>query len=126
MDKRSRFITVARTVGPLMLLFAIYVVVFTNFGVGLPCIFRTITGLRCPGCGMSHAMAAMVHGDLGEAARENILSVSLLPVLVVFFIFRFIRYINKGKEDFRAWELVFLAACLMVCVAFFVVRNDLI
>ncbi|MDC7293521.1 MULTISPECIES: DUF2752 domain-containing protein [unclassified Butyrivibrio] len=126
MDKRKRLTLVARTIVPLLILFIIYVVVFTGFGIGLPCIFRTITGLKCPGCGMSHALAAMVHGDFGEAAGENVLSVSLLPVLVVFFIFRFIRYINKGKEDFRIWEIVFLVACLLVCVAFFVLRNDLI
>ena len=110
---------------PLGLLFVLYVAFFTKFGFGLPCIFRWVTGLKCPGCGMSHALAAMVRLDFGEAAAQNILSVTLVPALALFFIYRFIRYINKGKEDFRLWEYIFLVACALICVVFFVKRNNL-
>lgn len=125
-DKRSRLAAVAKNLAPLLAFFILYIVFFSAFGFGLPCIFRAITGLLCPGCGMSHALAAMIHGNFREAAEYNILSVTLLPALAIFFIIRLIRYINKGKEDFRVWEYVFLMACALVCAVFFLKRNNII
>lgn len=36
---------------------------------GWPCVFREVTGLPCPGCGLSRALAALVHGAWGDALR---------------------------------------------------------
>ena len=38
------------------------------------CIFRNLTGLPCPGCGMTRGFVAMGHGRLGDAWRANTLS----------------------------------------------------
>lgn len=40
------------------------------------------TGLLCPGCGATRALAALVAGRPVEALRSNALVVVLLPVLV--------------------------------------------
>lgn len=44
-----------------------------------PCLFRAFTGLLCPGCGMTRALHALVHGDLAGMLAMN----ALLPVLMV-------------------------------------------
>ncbi|MDY6834005.1 MAG: DUF2752 domain-containing protein [Chloroflexota bacterium] len=49
-------------------------------GPGL-CIFHHLTGLDCPGCGMTRAFHALSHGNPGEAWTYNIFS----PFLFVFF-----------------------------------------
>jgi len=36
-----------------------------------PCIFRNVTGLPCPGCGMTRGFTAMGHGRPAEAWRFN-------------------------------------------------------
>lgn len=36
-----------------------------------PCLFRTLTGFYCPGCGMTRALHALVHLDLVTALRMN-------------------------------------------------------
>jgi hypothetical protein len=125
MDKRARMKAVAKLIVPMAFIVLVYALVFTRLGFGLPCFFRWATGLLCPGCGMSHALAAMIRLDFAEAAKWNILSVTLVPVLIIFFGYRFIRYINTGKENLRPWELIFLGLCAMVCVVFFVYRNFL-
>lgn len=48
------------------------------------CLFHRITGLACPGCGMTRATCAALHGRFGEALRFNPLGVILAPVVVVF------------------------------------------
>lgn len=49
-------------------------------GSPLPgCVFYHFTGLYCPGCGMTRALHALVHGDFAQAAAMN----ALLPVLAL-------------------------------------------
>lgn len=51
----------------------------------LPCLFRTLTGYYCPGCGMTRALHATVHGDLARAWSMNpgvMTGLALLPGLL--------------------------------------------
>jgi hypothetical protein len=43
------------------------------------CPLFTSTGLLCPGCGGTRALAALLHGDFLAAWRDNGLVVALLP-----------------------------------------------
>lgn len=45
------------------------------------CPFRAATGLDCPGCGGTRALAALVRGEPALAADHNVLTLALLPVL---------------------------------------------
>ena len=38
------------------------------------CLFRAVTGLPCPGCGMTRAFCALSHGELLRAVHFNLLS----------------------------------------------------
>jgi len=51
-----------------------------SYGFYPQCPFHALTGLLCPGCGATRAVAALVHGNLAEAMRWNGLVVVLLPV----------------------------------------------
>lgn len=42
-------------------------------GIGIPCLFRRITGLLCPGCGNSRAALALLRLDLAAALEYNLL-----------------------------------------------------
>lgn len=45
-----------------------------------PCLFHSLTGLHCPGCGTGRALVNLFHGRLYAAWRMNPLAVLLLPV----------------------------------------------
>ncbi|MGZ5427929.1 MAG: DUF2752 domain-containing protein, partial [Thermoanaerobaculia bacterium] len=36
-----------------------------------PCLFRTVFGVSCPGCGSARALLALVRGDLASALVFN-------------------------------------------------------
>jgi hypothetical protein len=35
------------------------------------CVWRNLLGVRCPGCGGIHAVAALLHGDVALALHYN-------------------------------------------------------
>lgn len=39
--------------------------------VGVPCVFHSLTGLYCSGCGGTRATLALLEGDLPLAVRQN-------------------------------------------------------
>lgn len=47
------------------------------------CLFHRLTGLDCPGCGMTRATHAVLNGRFSEAFRFNPLGMILLPIGVV-------------------------------------------
>ncbi|WP_315541532.1 DUF2752 domain-containing protein [Stomatobaculum longum] len=92
-------------------------------GLGIPCVFRLVTGYRCPGCGMTHAAMALIHGQPKVAFRENPLSLSVAPLLLLYGAYRAEVYIRTARTDFRKWEIVFLGVLWVVVLLFWLLRN---
>lgn len=92
-------------------------------GLGIPCVFRLVTGYRCPGCGMTHAAMALIHGQPKIAFRENPLSLSAAPLLLLYGAYRAEVYIRTARTDFRKWEIVFLGVLWVVVLLFWLLRN---
>lgn len=46
------------------------------------CLFYKTTGLYCPGCGMTRAAFATMHGDISRAFRMNPVGMVLLPLAI--------------------------------------------
>ena len=104
----------------------VYVSFFTVTGIGVPCIFHSITGMLCPGCGMTHAMSSIAQGKLLEAIGYNALSLTVCPFLAMFLLVRAFKFIKTGQEEFSVIEILFLIICLVICVWYFLLRNNLI
>jgi hypothetical protein len=48
---------------------------------GIPCLWHTLFGYTCPGCGLTRAWALLLRGDFHQAARMNWL---VFPVLALY------------------------------------------
>lgn len=103
--------------------FAYYIwVVFT--GIYIPCVFNLITGLKCPGCGISHMLVSLSRFDISDAFFCNPLLFIAIPVLTAIYIVKKIYYIRNGTKMvdckvIRYLEYFFLG--LTIC--FWVIRN---
>lgn len=48
------------------------------------CLFLTLTGYQCPGCGTQRALHALLHGQWSEAWHYNAGLLIALPVLAIY------------------------------------------
>jgi hypothetical protein len=69
----------------LLLLGAAVLVAFppSRYAIYPSCPLRSLTGLACPLCGATRALAALLAGRCGEAIHRNILVIGLLPLALV-------------------------------------------
>lgn len=58
------------------------------FKLGVPCIFRAVTGIPCPGCGMTRAVISLLRADIADVFYYHPLVFLLLPVYVLFLLRR--------------------------------------
>ena len=65
-----------------------------------PCILRTLTGLLCPSCGMTHAVFALCRLDIAEALRQNALLVFFLLILILCYAEKWLTVLGKPKHLF--------------------------
>jgi hypothetical protein len=67
--------------------FAIYARANDGFvsGGGVPCVWRTVTGFPCPGCGLTRSLAAVSNFDVVSSIRFNVegLLIIVFAVLAV-------------------------------------------
>lgn len=92
-------------------------------GWGIPCMVHSLTGLDCPGCGISRMFLALLRLDLAAAARYNLLVLCLLPVGVVLLVYKARQYVKTGRTDMGAIEKVGYIVVFLLTIVFTVLRN---
>ncbi len=94
-------------------------------GTGIPCLFRFVFHIKCPGCGITHMMLAMGRGDFSEAFHSHPVIFCFAPFLCWILIKYLAGYLRCRKTVWKKWEsagmLVFLTSLLL----FGVLRNIL-
>ena len=90
-------------------------------GHGVPCAFRLVTGLQCPGCGVTTMTLALLAGDFGAARRANPFLFFTLPVLL--FVFPAAAYLPLRGKPKTVLQTVLPATYLLALLAFGIWRN---
>lgn len=77
-----------------------------SFSTPLPlCAFKALTGVDCPGCGMTRAFLFLGHGRIAEATALHPLSVPAFLVVAGMAIVGLVRAARGGRERSRARSL---------------------
>lgn len=87
------------------------------------CPFHALTGLLCPGCGTTRALAALIRGHLADALHLNPLAVVLLPILAAYGVAAYWRALSGAPSSWPRIPNAAVAALLIVMLVFAVVRN---
>ena len=70
---------------------------FTGIDICVPCLWTTIFGMHCPGCGLTTASIHLIHFDLVGAWEKNPLVFVVLPAGAFFIGSDFYRFLKKYK-----------------------------
>jgi len=107
----------------ILLLFSfLYYRIYSLYHIGIPCIFHKITGLYCPGCGITRTLFSLINFDFKSAFRNNILILIVCPFLLYYVIHKIYDWINFKPERniFPPWVWNTL---LIITIIFGILRN---
>ena len=88
------------------------------------CQFRRLTGLQCPGCGMTRATYAALNGHLGHAFSLNPLGMILLPTTLIGLLPELLNWVRKTPVTWRLRPGPAITRLIVVCLlTFWILRN---
>ena len=94
------------------------------------CVFKLITGIPCPGCGMGRATLSILKGDLVASFNYNILCIPFTLAVVAAFSWLLSDAIKRKetffqfiKTDFRIEYKVLLATIIVIDWAVNIIRQ---
>nr|WP_223204607.1 DUF2752 domain-containing protein [Gordonia jinghuaiqii] len=86
--------------------------VFTPGGIdGGPqvCPFAMMTGLPCPGCGLTRSWVSFMHGDVGAAFRFNAFGPLLLVLTAVTVVAALVTLARRRRTPLTGWRDIVLS-----------------
>ena len=90
-------------------------------GPSVPCMFHKVTGLQCPGCGVTRMILALSKLDLQTALRANAFLTVTLPYLTALLLYSAYKWIRNEKAGAKVE-----ASAVIYCIGlilFGVIRN---
>lgn len=121
--RRERLLRVLRSCALLFTAGSLYALFVARTGLAVPCLFRRITGLKCPGCGVTQMCVALLRLDVTAAFWSNPMLFVLAPVLAVIFVRYLTGYVRNGTWKMSRAETGLLYVSAGLLIAFAVVRN---
>ena len=81
------------------------------------CPIKTITGLDCPGCGITRMFVALFYGNIYQAFRYNPLVFIELPIIFILLV------LYKFKKEYRKVINIIFIVLLIITIVYGVLRN---
>lgn len=92
-------------------------------GMGIPCVLHEVTGLECPGCGLTRAVLALARLDIAAAFGYNVLWPLVLGYFLWIGIGGSLAYVKRGELCYLPGKIWMHAAVLSVVMAYGILRN---
>ncbi len=100
-----------------------YYLFVTLTGWAIPCPLYAITGLYCPGCGITRMFISLLSLEFAQAFHNNAVVCVLLLPAIGFSIMKAIQYVKTGQVTYKRWEGVLVFLALLLTLGFGVIRN---
>lgn len=88
--------------------------------IAIACVFYEITGLYCPGCGITRSILSLIDGNIYQAFRYNPIIFIDIPLIMITSIIDFIYKDNKKVKKVTNAIYIML---LIITLVFGVLRN---
>ena len=88
----------------------------------ISCLFKLLTGLSCPGCGMTHAFCGITHGEFLYAFQCNPISFAIYLLLIITGCYPLLQG-NLRNHLSNIWNSYGELALLSMLVGYGICRN---
>ena len=92
-------------------------------GLALPCPFHLVTGLLCPGCGVTRMSLALLRLDFAAAWQANPALLLLLPALAWLLGQVALRYVKTGQARLSPGQNILVWAMVLTLLLYGIGRN---
>ncbi|MCQ2401973.1 MAG: DUF2752 domain-containing protein [Lachnospiraceae bacterium] len=121
MTESTRKNRVFKTAAALVIAGAAYLIFVKLTGMAIPCLFHLVTGLKCPGCGITTVFCELASFEFKKAFSANAFLFVTSPFIVFELFYSAWLYI-KGKKNPAVNEKL-LIIYLILLLAWGVIRN---
>jgi hypothetical protein len=97
------------------------IVPFVNKTLPGTCTFRRVTGIPCPGCGLTRSFISIAHGRLADAWRYNAAGLLFFAVVAFQIPYRILQItrIRRDRGEYRFtfldnWVLIGLVVAMLI------------
>lgn len=107
-----------------IIIFAVLYLVFSIlFHPFIPCIINEVTGLYCPGCGVTRMLISIIKLDFYQAFRYNPLLFVSLPFALILIIDYLYSKFKKRKPMYEKIDNKIWIAMIIILIIYGIVRN---
>lgn len=89
--------------------------------IPIPCKFHAITGLYCPGCGLTRMIINLLKGNIAGAFSNNPLLFIMTPFIIIYLVINGYLYIKNGTILKIPKTTCYIL--LIITIAFGILRN---
>ena len=100
----------------------LYLIFVLSTGIRIPCLFYELTGLKCPGCGVTRMLVSIARLDFAAALHYNPFLFVTGPIIVAYLAAAETKYVLHGNRSMGKWQLL-LWAELILLLAYGILRN---
>lgn len=122
-SKKKRLFRLLAGYAVFLLAGVFYALIITHFKIRIPCVFRLVTGLKCPGCGVTTMCLCLLKLDFAGAFRANPVVLCLLPLGIIMAVILSVRYVRTGRVRLTKFENIIAYCVCAVLVIFGILRN---
>lgn len=120
---KKRIIKVITISASLIIAGCAYTFLNVRFGFSIPCVFNKLTGLECPGCGVTRMCISLLRFDLKTAFAYNPVLLCMMPVGAVLLFKGLRRYIKTGFNKITKNENTVMIIMIVILLVFGIIRN---
>lgn len=120
---KKRAVRAASITGAVLFIGLVFAYGAAHWGWWLPCIFNQVTGLLCPGCGISRMCLAILKLDFAGAFQWNPAVFLMLPFIGYLLGYMMYRHIRFDDVVMRKWQQILAWILVGILLIFAIVRN---